>query len=138
MPIGLSLNDPSVDHRCVYSDEARTAICAFKFDQPPASISPITGITSAPAQIRMNCSTSLKMAERKPPSATYTATVTDDTQMLKLMSQPSTTFITSAIEYMLMPLISTVMKANETDDKVRADSPKRSLRYPGTECVLEM
>jgi hypothetical protein len=43
--------------------------------------------------------------------------------MLKLMSHPSTTFITSAIEYMLMPLIRTVMKANETDDSVRAASP---------------
>ena len=30
------------------------------------------------------------------------------------MSQPSTTFITSAIENMLTPLISTVMKAKET------------------------
>ncbi len=58
--------------------------------------------------------------------------------MLKLMSQPSTTFITSAIEYILMPLISTVMTANETDERARLDSPKRSFRYPGTECVLEM
>src|SRR5574341_1472392 len=48
--------------------------------------------------------------------------------MLKLMSQPSTTFITSAIEYMLMPLISTVMKANETADSARLGSPKRSFR----------
>ena len=58
--------------------------------------------------------------------------------MLKLMSQPSTTFITSAIEYILMPLISTVMNANETAERARAGSPKRSFRYPGTECVLEM
>ena len=62
----------------------------------------------------------------------------DETQMLKLMSQPNTTFMTSAMEYMLMPLISTVMNANETDDRVRAFSPNRSFRYPGTECVLEM
>ena len=52
----------------------------------------------------------------------------DDTQMLKLMSQPSTTFITSAIEYMLMPLISTVMKPKETADSARDGSPKRSFR----------
>ena len=58
--------------------------------------------------------------------------------MLKLMSQPSTTFITSAMEYMLMPLMSTVMKANEMADSARLGSPKRSFRYPGTECVLEM
>ncbi len=31
--------------------------------------------------------------------------------MLKLMSQPSTTFITMAMAYMLMPHIRTVMKA---------------------------
>ena len=31
--------------------------------------------------------------------------------------------MTSAMEYMLMPLISTVMKANETDESVRAASP---------------
>jgi hypothetical protein len=48
--------------------------------------------------------------------------------MLKLMSQPSTTFMTSAIEYMLMPLIRTVMKANETDDNARDGSPKRNFR----------
>ena len=43
--------------------------------------------------------------------------------MLKLMSQPSTTFMTSAMEYMLMPLISTVMKAKEMAEKARAGSP---------------
>jgi len=51
------------------------------------------------------------------------ATVREETQMLKLMSQPSTTFMTSAMEYMLMPLINTVMKANDTEDRVRAASP---------------
>ena len=58
--------------------------------------------------------------------------------MLKLMSQPRTIFSTSAIEYILMPLISTVMNAKLTEDSARLDSPKRSLRYPGTECVLLM
>ena len=48
--------------------------------------------------------------------------------MLKLMSQPSTTFMTKAMEYMLIPLISTVMKAKQTDESVRLDSPKRSFR----------
>ena len=49
--------------------------------------------------------------------------------MLKLMSQPSTTFITSAIEYMLMPLISTVMKRERDRGERAADgSPKRSFR----------
>ena len=68
------------------------------------------------------------MAERRPPSATYTATVSEETQMLKLMSQPSTTFITSAMEYMLMPLISTVMNANVMAESAREGSPKRSFR----------
>ena len=48
--------------------------------------------------------------------------------MLKWMSQPSTTFMTSAIEYMLMPLIRTVMKPKETAESARAASPKRSFR----------
>ena len=52
----------------------------------------------------------------------------DETQMLKWMSQPSTTFITSAMEYMLMPLISTVMKPKEMAESARAGSPKRSLQ----------
>ena len=56
------------------------------------------------------------------------ATVIEETQMLKLMSQPSTTFKTSAMEYMLMPLISTVMNAKVTADSARLGSPKRSLR----------
>ena len=43
--------------------------------------------------------------------------MSDETQMLKWMSQPSTTFITSAMAYILMPLISTVMKPKETADK---------------------
>jgi len=53
----------------------------------------------------------LKIADFNPPSVTYTATVIEETHMLKFRSQPNTTFITSAIEYILMPLISTVMKA---------------------------
>ena len=43
--------------------------------------------------------------------------------MLKWMSQPSTTFITSAIEYMLIPLINTVIRANETAASARLGSP---------------
>ena len=54
--------------------------------------------------------------------------MSDETQMLKWMSQPSTTFMTSAIEYMLMPLISTVMKAKEIADSARLASPNRSFR----------
>src|SRR5215471_9944110 len=114
MPMGLPLKVPRVDHRWVYSADARTAIWAFRLFHPPASIKPITGMTRAPAQIKMNCNTSLKIADRRPPNATYMATVMEETQMLKLMSQPRTTFSTIAMEYMLMPLISTVMKANET------------------------
>src|SRR5476649_564741 len=96
------------------------------------------GMSSAPAQIRKNCSTSLKMAERKPPSATYTPTVSEDTQMLKLMSQPSTICMTLAMANMLTPLISTVINAKETADRTRLGSPKRNFKYPGTEWVLEM
>ena len=48
--------------------------------------------------------------------------------MLKLMSQPRTTFMTSAMEYILMPLISTVMKPKETAERARDGSPKRSLQ----------
>ena len=54
------------------------------------------------------------------------------------MSHPKTTLITTAMAYMLMPLINTVMKANDTEASVRLLSPKRSLRYPGTEWVLQM
>src|SRR5256885_17199598 len=126
--MGLLLNEPNVDHKWVYSAQALCAIWSLRFPHPPTSINPRMGISNAPAQIRMNCSTSLKMAERRPPSATYTATVSDDTQMLKLMSQPSTTFMTRAMEYILMPLIRTVMKANEMAERARLDSPNRSLR----------
>ena len=55
-------------------------------------------------------------------------TVIDEIQMLKWMSQPSTTFITSAMEYMLMPLMRTVMNPKEMAERARAGSPKRSLR----------
>ena len=45
------------------------------------------------------------------------------------MFQPNTTFITSAIQYMLTPDISTVMNAKETpQQRARAPSPKRSCR----------
>jgi len=43
--------------------------------------------------------------------------------MLKLMSQPSTTFNTSAIEYMLMPLMKTVISPKLTAESARAGSP---------------
>ena len=43
--------------------------------------------------------------------------------MLKWMSQPSTTFITIAMAYMLMPLISTVMKPKQMAESARAGSP---------------
>jgi hypothetical protein len=82
----------------------------------------------APSQIKKNCRTSLKMAESRPPRNTYKATVSEDTQMLKEMSQPRMIFITSAIEYMLMPLISSVMKPKLTAESARAGSPKRNFR----------
>ncbi len=59
------------------------------------------------------------MADLRPPSATYSATVSDEIQILKLMSQPRTTFITSAMEYMLIPLISTVITAKLTAESAR-------------------
>ena len=63
------------------------------------------------------------MAESNPPATTYAATVSDETQMLKLMSQPSTTFMTSAIEYMLMPLMKTVISPKLMAESARAGSP---------------
>src|SRR5579872_883194 len=128
MPMGLLLKEPSVDQRWVYSAEALWAMRACSAPQPPASIRPRIGMSREPAQMSTNCSTSLKMAERRPPSATYTATVSDEIQMLKLMFQPSTTFVTRAMEYMLMPLISTVMKAKEMAARARLDSPYRSFK----------
>ncbi len=68
--MGLALKLPVVDHKWVYSAPMRTAICAFRLCQPPASMSPRMGISIAPAQIRTNCSTSLMMADRSPPSIT--------------------------------------------------------------------
>ena len=58
--------------------------------------------------------------------------------MLKLMSHPSTICMTLAMANMLTPLMSTVMNANEIAERARAGSPKRSFKYPGTECVFEM
>jgi hypothetical protein len=43
--------------------------------------------------------------------------------MLTWMFQPSTTFITSAMAYMLMPDMSTVMTAKEMPLSARVDSP---------------
>src|SRR5581483_7490950 len=136
--MGLSVKCPSVLHRCMYCSDAFAVIRALNPVHPPASTSPRIGISSAPAQISTNCSTSLKIADRSPPSATQIATVRDDTQMLRLMFQPSTIFNTSAIAYMLMPLINTVMNAKLTEDSARLGSPNLSFRYPGTECVFEM
>jgi hypothetical protein len=48
--------------------------------------------------------------------------------MLKWMFQPRTTFMTRAMEYMLTPLIRMVMRANETAERARADSPYLSFR----------
>ena len=48
--------------------------------------------------------------------------------MLKLMSQPSTTFITLAMANMFTPLMRIVMNANEIAAKARLFSPKRSWR----------
>jgi len=56
-----------------------------------------------------------------------------ETQMLKLRFQPSTTFITSAIANILMPLISTVITAKVTAESARVGSPNRNFKYPGTE-----
>src|SRR5882672_2833606 len=123
---------------CTYSADVRCAIKILRWLQPPVSYSPRIGISKAPAQIRKNCNTSLKIADRNPPRATYTATVSDEIQMLKLMSHPSTICITFAMANILTPLISTVMNAKEIADKARLDSPNRNFRYPGTECVFEM
>ena len=43
--------------------------------------------------------------------------------MLKLISQPRMTFNTNAMEYMLMPLISTVITAKDTEESARLGSP---------------
>src|SRR5438094_8086334 len=102
MPMGLLWNEPNVDHRCVYAGDAVCAICSFRLLHPPASTNQRIGIKSTRPQIKMNCSTSLKIAERNPPNTTYTATVSDETQMLQLIFQPSTTLMTSAMKYMLM------------------------------------
>ena len=48
--------------------------------------------------------------------------------MLKLMSQPSMTFITLAMANMFTPLMRMVMTANEIAAKARLSSPKRSCR----------
>src|ERR1700690_4438441 len=138
MPMGLVLNDPKPDQRWTYCSDVLCAICNLRLVHPPASSNPRIGISRAPAQMRKNCNTSLKIAERRPPNVTYMATVSDETQMLKLMSQPSTICMTFAMANMLTPLMSTVMKANETAETARAGSPKRSFRYPGTEWVFEM
>ena len=52
----------------------------------------------------------------------------DEIQMLTWIFQPSTTFMTSAIAYILMPDMSTVMKANEIPLRARVASPYRSCK----------
>ena len=84
---------------------------------------PRIGTSSAPPQISTNCSTSLKMAERKPPKATYSVTAAAETRMLKVISQPSTTFITTAMANMFTPLIRIISMAKETAARTRACSP---------------
>src|SRR5579872_7410331 len=106
--------------------------------QPPVSIRPRIGISRAPNQIRKNCKTSLKIAENNPPAATYMPTVSDETQILKLMFQPRTTFMTTAMAYMFTPDIMMVITANVTALRPLASDPYRNFRYPGTEWVLEM
>src|SRR5258708_20922160 len=90
IPMGLVVNEPNPDQRRTYCSDVLCAICSFKLVHPPASYNPRIGISSAPAQMRKNCSTSLKIAERRPPSVTQIATATDEPQMLKLISHPST------------------------------------------------
>ena len=48
--------------------------------------------------------------------------------MLKLMFHPRIILRTSAIEYMLIPLISTVISAKLMDDSARLPSPNRSFK----------
>src|SRR5579863_2627772 len=83
-------------------------------DQPPDSVSPRIGMSNAPNQMRKNCTTSLKIAEKSPPSATYTPTVSEETQMLKFRFHPSITFITRAMANMLTPDIRMVITAKDT------------------------
>ena len=59
--------------------------------------------------------------------------------MLKWMFQPSTTFITSAMAYMLMPDIKMVMNAEHHGRQRRAPIRRNAVAgSPGTECVFEM
>ena len=44
--------------------------------------------------------------------------------------------MTRAMAYILTPLMRIVMRAKETAESARAPSPKRRLRYPGTEMRL--
>ena len=90
---------------------------------PPVSTNPRIGISNAPNQIRKNCNTSLKMAEKSPPAATYTPTVREETMMLKCKLHPSTTSMTTAMAYMLTPDIRMVMNANVTALSALASVP---------------
>jgi hypothetical protein len=106
--------------------------------QPPASIRPRIGIKSDPNQIRKYWSTSLNTAEISPPGVTYTATVSEATQILTFMFHPSNRWRILAIANMLAPLTSTVRIANEIPARALLLVPYRSLRWPGTECALQM
>jgi hypothetical protein len=57
--------------------------------------------------------------------------------MLKLMSQPRTTFMTTAMANMFTPLIRIISVAKAMAATLRAAPPKRRSRYPGTECVFD-
>ena len=59
------------------------------------------------------------------------ATVMEETQMEKLMSQPRTTFMTSAMEYMLMPLIRTVMKPKDDGGEGAGGFAEAELQVAG-------
>jgi hypothetical protein len=52
----------------------------------------------------------------------------EETKMLKLMSQPSTTFMTTAMANMLTPLMRIISIANEKAATLRASPPKRRSR----------
>jgi hypothetical protein len=70
------------------------------------------------------------MAESRPPRR-RSGDGEEETQMEKLMSQPRTTFMTRAIEYMLMPDIRTVMKAKVMADSARAAFAEAELQVAG-------
>ena len=85
-----------------------------------------------PTTIKANCSTSLYIVARKPPSRIYvstnTAAITVDSKKL----HPKMTCRISAIAYSPTPDTNTVSTANESALKTRVGSPKRTFRNSGT------